>query len=148
MTQEKNQYKPLISIAWYENDKVKTGYWEEEQKYWSNLDIISGIDKGYYNDGKKHGLWQMYSIEGNLIRESTFKDGKQVGKQRCWYPDTGILGISGQYNDSNQKEGKWTWFHKNGTARTIAFYDDKERRTVQQEFLLSGSFYKETLFIR
>lgn len=63
-------------------DQLKHGEW----KYWDQDGTLITVEN--YKNGKKHGLWQVYSSEtGILLEESNFIDDKLHGVAKTFYID-------------------------------------------------------------
>ncbi len=93
------------------------------------------LTTGQYQNNKKTGSWKSFSEEGRLIDSTYYKDGFMFGLSRSWYEDGSLKDSfyfenggngsgrgywpdrtakdSGTYS-SDKKEGRWTYYHKNG----------------------------------
>ena len=71
------------------------GYWED---YWSNGNLMH---KGNYVDGKENGYWESYWSNGNLDYKGNYVDGKEHG---YWeeYWSNGNLDYKGFYDMGNK----------------------------------------------
>jgi antitoxin component YwqK of YwqJK toxin-antitoxin module len=69
--------------------------------------------KGYYKNGKKHGVWEHYHDNGLLHRKETYKDGKE---ECFWkmYDINGKLKFKNSYNLGYLINGVLKNYHKNG----------------------------------
>ena len=57
----------------YNKDGQRHGLWE---KYWDNNQLMY---KGVYVNGKKHGLWEHYHGNGQFYCKCTYVNGKEHG---------------------------------------------------------------------
>ena len=53
---------------------------------------------GFYESGRKNGIFRSYSKDGNLISEESFLNGKLHGKS-IWFTKTGIPHIIGLFQN-------------------------------------------------
>lgn len=75
---------------------------------------------GAYKDGKRHGLWVSWYMNGNKWSEGTFRNGKSEGK-RITYFENGKVRYEGSYKN-DQRIGKWR------------FYDETGKLLAEQDF--------------
>jgi antitoxin component YwqK of YwqJK toxin-antitoxin module len=74
-----------------------------------------------YNDKfEKHGPWEHYWQNGNLMHKGEFKDGQRVGYWEI-YNRNGSLRYNGIYN-MNKCVGLWKTYYPDGTLHKIEFY--------------------------
>ena len=79
--------------------------------YWLNGQLMF---KGTYKNGKKDGPWVEYQENGQLDSKGTFKDDKQDGPW-VYHFDNGQLWQKGTYKDG-KKNGPWVGYKKDGTV--------------------------------
>ncbi len=78
---------------------------------------IKPIDK----DGKPHGLWKRYYHDnGNLSSKGYYLNGKQHGLCE-WYHDNGKLSSKGYYLNG-KKHGLCESYHSNGNLSSKIYY--------------------------
>jgi len=103
--------------------------------------------KGLLNDqGNKQGYWTFYFNNGAVEEQSTFEDGKAVGKSVSWY-DNGIKSEEDQYVGGELDGDIRTWYY-NGQPRITARFTQGKRNGWMREyssdgFLQSTTWYKE-----
>lgn len=120
-------------------DQLKHGEW----KYWDEDGTLITVEN--YKNGKKHGVWQVYSAEtGILLEESNFIDNKLHGTAKTFYIDgvpctvenfisgqrnglaesyfiDGKLSIQGIFHEG-LKIGVWNYYDQNGKLRKVVDY--------------------------
>jgi len=66
-------------------------------------------DVGYYDNNRKHGVWEHFHKNGQIYDKYIYDKGKRQGLYQQWH-ENGQLIIEGHY-DNNAKQGLWkTWF--------------------------------------
>jgi antitoxin component YwqK of YwqJK toxin-antitoxin module len=71
--------------------------------------------------GEKDGPYQLYSENGVLKEESTYKNGLFIGKRKLFYDD-GTLEIEENYIDGGILEGPYKSYHTNGKLQAEKIY--------------------------
>ncbi len=78
----------------------KKGDLVEATFYHDNGEIAQ---KGFYKDGKLHGTWKSYDVNGKKVALGSYENGKKVGKWLFWtektlkevnYEDSRIASVS------------------------------------------------------
>jgi antitoxin component YwqK of YwqJK toxin-antitoxin module len=69
----------IKDIKSYNKEGRKHGYWET---YYLNGRVLY---KGYYNNGKRHDHWEVYNVDGNLSHKGTFDNDKKIGLWEWYY---------------------------------------------------------------
>ena len=82
-------------INLYNERGEKHGYWEE---YYENDQLMS---KGDYLNGKAHGLWEFYYVNGQLWYKGDYLNGKAHGLWEYYYSN-GVLSYKGYYDMGKQ----------------------------------------------
>ncbi|UGU17256.1 nicotinic acid mononucleotide adenyltransferase [Sinomicrobium kalidii] len=91
--------KPVLEK---EGDLVKATYFHD------NGEIAQ---KGFYKNGKLHGEWKAYDIEGNKVASGKYDEGKKVGKWFFWTTEN--------LNEVNFENSKIVSVTKWGNARPV-----------------------------
>jgi len=120
---------------------------------------------GKYIQDKKEGLWISYH-NNRVMRDSTvFSSRNETGKSLSWYPngyprdstalnkdrsgvhvswfDNGIPSAGGRYSPDMKQNGKWKYFHRNGSVSSIELYEDA-RCINKQYFNEKGEIMTDT----
>ena len=85
-----------------------------EATYYHDNGLIE--QQGTYNtDGKLHGVWTSYDIEGNKIALANYDNGEKVGKWFFWNIDDGLLSEVDYDNAKISNVIEW----KNNTEVTL-----------------------------
>ena len=98
------------------------------------------IEKGYYLDGHKNGLWTTFYSSGRVKHEITYKEGKPIGPARFYYK-SGKLSEEGYWN-INHWEGQYRFYHPNGKLAYDWSYDKKGKRTGEQKYFYENGNIK------
>jgi len=114
---------------------------------------VTGQWNGNYKDGKPDGLWEKYSVDGELEEKGSYKDGIRLGRWTLYYREQGgveFLGIfnggfnsgmiakaTGSYNDS-KKDGLWEYYRWNGKVLYKETYKDGLKDGLYEEFYENG----------
>ncbi len=137
------QMEGLYSDSLFKN---KNGYFT----YYYTNGIVSS--QGRYLKNEKEGLWYTFHYNG-MMRDSTiFKNGEPIGTSLGWfgnsfisdsavYEKDGTAVIVNWFDDGQlssygrmvygKKQGKWTYFHKNGNKAAIEEYkEDKVKSRI------------------
>jgi antitoxin component YwqK of YwqJK toxin-antitoxin module len=64
-------------------------------------------------DGKPHGLYQEWSLDGTLAVEAHFEHGQHYGEYKSWW-ENGQLKEEGTYQNDGQRVGRYRWYKTNG----------------------------------
>jgi antitoxin component YwqK of YwqJK toxin-antitoxin module len=75
---------------------------------------------GDFKDGKRHGLWVSWYMNGNKWSEGTFRYGKSEGKRTVYF-ENGKVRYEGTYKN-DLRVGKWR------------FYDETGKLLAEQDF--------------
>ena len=144
-----NNY-PAHLKTFYPNGQVKEESFSKngkrEGKYILYDERGRTLLKGNYLKDYEDGLWQYYSLKGNLEKEINFKEGSREGTYKEYHL-SGNPYIIGQYLH-NQKEGTWKYFnpegetmqeitYKNGNQMQVTRYELKDTREKTKKWELA-----------
>ena len=88
-------------------------------------------------EGKLQGRYTEYYENGNLLLVTTYKDGKQNGYAKKYYPN-GKVEIKGQMKN-NLAEGKFTFFYEDGHRQSIKNFKKGIYDGYYMEFYPNGA---------
>jgi antitoxin component YwqK of YwqJK toxin-antitoxin module len=107
------QFQALETLD--ENGKYTEWYPGHEQ-----IKVIGRKD----DEGKRQGIWKLYTKDGIELSLTVYKDGQKDGYSIVRYP-TGIVRYSGKY-DMNQRVGEWRFYDQSGQlVKTEKFPEQK-----------------------
>ena len=104
---------------------------------------------GHWKDGKQNGLFQLYTEEGILVDDASFKEGERDGLTKQFYSDTGKLRVLGNYKNG-VLAGEFKAYYPNGNLQGEVTYKNGEMNGEFKEYhenkniRLSGN-YKNSL---
>lgn len=84
---------------------IKDGYFEEFELGWMpgaayitnlNRNIETVVKSGYFENGKKNGVWKSYNFNGDLLSSFTYKDDIRQGPYEL-YDEDGAVQEKGEY---------------------------------------------------
>jgi len=129
----------LEIVTIYKKGKVlrqdKPGKTEKITRYHDNGRIKA---QGYFKNGKKDGVWKLYSSKGKNLKSVTYANGliiRDEGSSRkdsskpiqegvhLTYHDNGRIHISGTYQNS-EKTGEWREYNQRGNVIAISIYSE------------------------
>ncbi len=90
------------------------------------------VQKGYYKDGKKQGVWEIYYPNGQLKAKITFKDNRQYGPVTTYYPNGNVREQG--YWKGNKWVGDYKFFYENGNPMYIWHFNQYGRRDGEQKY--------------
>ena len=95
--------------------------------------------QGLVKNGKKDGVWKLYSSRGKMVKSVTYASGKIIrddGSSKkdapksssrkdsyLTYHDNGRIKVSGSFKD-NKKSGEWREYDERGKIITITIYSN------------------------
>ncbi len=78
--------------------------------------------EGKYVNRQKDSIWLYYSeLDGQLLSEEVYREGKLYGEVRNYYPETGQLAEITHYKDG-LRDGPWKKFFPDGKIMVEAHY--------------------------
>tara|TARA_R110001592_G_scaffold23130_3_gene91167 strand:- start:2419 stop:3513 length:1095 start_codon:yes stop_codon:yes gene_type:complete len=133
-------------------------YRHENTKIWQKYEIVNGKPHGkwlyfhidgkpsieeVYENGKKQGTWKSWHGSGEQWTEETYTDGKKNGVSKRWRWD-GIKEYTGRFKD-DKRHGKWVNYFDNGFKMNEGKYKNNKRDGKWLEYHLdSESISNET----
>ena len=134
--------KKLQMDGTYDDSTCKTA--NGRFRYFHSNGSLSQV--GRYMHGKKEGLWLSYHYNGMIDDSSSYSNGHLIGNCYGWY-DNGYLSDSatwnadgsgvkvawfnngspsygGRYSAHEKKNGKWTYYHRNGKLSAVEQYNN------------------------
>ena len=103
-------------------------------EYYSNGNMFTS---GKYNNGKKEGLWKIYTESGLLWKSYEFKNDELNGQYISYYASAGTKEIVGNYKN-NKLDGSWNEYYSNGNRRKSGEYLNGEKTGVFTEWFSNG----------
>jgi antitoxin component YwqK of YwqJK toxin-antitoxin module len=83
--------------------------------------------KGRKNaEGKKEGVWKMFTEDGYDLSIQTYKDGKRDGAVIVYHPN-GALHYSGDY-ENDERVGTWKFYNEMGELVNTENFDASETK--------------------
>lgn len=71
-----------------------------------------------YLEGKDHGEWQFFFLNGNIRTKGKFNNGKRIGLWLYYY-ENGQLWKSYEYDNAGKPKGEWKTYTKDGYLEKI-----------------------------
>lgn len=111
--------------------------------------------KGNYVDGKKHGIWKIYTynlrkkrpentmVVGDLLYEVTLRNGVLFGPLKVYQQD-GLKCLTTIHNDTIR--GIFMQFHPNGKMKYKGMIDQSKPFFEGTEYYETGSKYRDRRF--
>jgi len=123
---------------------------------------VEHIERGPMAEGKREGLWQVFSSAGELWMEQEFRDDQLDGVTRIWAPDgwkqqersyqkgilhgpltawnrDGSLAFMIEYANG-RKQGAWLEMYPGGSIKARGYYQNDELNSYCEFFLPNGSY--------
>ncbi len=122
-------------------DEISEFYSIAKQKW---AEIVQKNTEEWY--GKKETI--TYYYEGEQLQAIGKMEGSTPTGKWDFYADNGRLSITGNFNQSGNREGDWIWYYSNGKKSEMANYIDGKLNDVNHQFYENGnkklvSYYKE-----
>ena len=96
---------------------------------------------GKYLKKQKHGVWNYYTPNGNLVFTEEFREGKKHGKFLTYYPTGQVFEQVTWQND--KKNGSTIQYYLNGQAKSMLFYKDGIEEGAVRLYHPDGEFRLE-----
>lgn len=122
----------------------RIGYWilTGEMKKDKNYNPVSKVEEGYFDNGRKKGLWTKYYPKGSVKSKITYVNGRAQGdfviyykngkieEKGTWkskvysgdfvrYYEDGTVSQKKFFNEKGKTEGKVTYYYPNGQAELV-----------------------------
>ena len=104
-----NVVRPLVEVD-------NNGVYKEWYPGFKQLKFTGVQDK----DGKRNGVWKMYSESGKELSITEYKHGKKDGISVVYHPN-GVLHYRGEYTN-DEKTGLWKVYDINGVLQSEVDY--------------------------
>ncbi|MBN2165662.1 MAG: toxin-antitoxin system YwqK family antitoxin [Marinilabiliaceae bacterium] len=138
---------------------------------WINFDASKQqvVEKGFYVDGKKDGLWISYFPNGKEKHRITFKNGiasglavfyyengkmweqgiweidHWVGKYQFFYP-SGQIAYDWNYNKAGKRNGVQKYYHENGNVKYSGSWENGKTSGTLKIFSELGELSGERIY--
>ena len=100
---------------------------------------------GLITKGLKSGKWTITnSVDGTVIQESNYINGKMEGLIKNYFVD-GKIYIEGD-SKNDKREGKWTWYFENGQLETSVTFVDGKKEGEQPFYNDSGELTRTEVY--
>jgi len=99
-------------------------------------------EKGYFKDGKPHGLAEVYHENGQLMGKVNYKDGEQHGLFES-YHENGQLEAKVNFKDGEQ-HGLFESYHENGQLEAKVNNKDGEFHGLAESYDEDGKEYSSS----
>lgn len=100
------------------------------------------LETGSFVDGKPHGLWVSYYLNGQLKNKGEYQDGKRSGHW-VFRHETGELMFEGGFKEG-VKEGFWKIFTEEGQLFREGEYKDGKEEGFWITYTKNGKTYPPT----
>lgn len=101
-------------------DTTDNNIYQEWYEGHQQIKIKGGLDK----DGKRHGVWKFFDVNGKDRSITTYRHGKRHGHTIVYYPN-GMLNYKGEY-DNDSTVGEWKFYFQDGSIHKIVNYDEEK----------------------
>ncbi|MFY0631688.1 MAG: toxin-antitoxin system YwqK family antitoxin [Flavobacteriaceae bacterium] len=104
------------------------------------------IERGYFSNGEKTGLWEKYYFNGNKAYEKNYHNGYRKGAWKEYF-ESGKLKEKYFFNNDHRLEGHYSMHYDNGNPKTRGNYDEKGRKSGKWiEYNSEGKIRKSALY--
>jgi antitoxin component YwqK of YwqJK toxin-antitoxin module len=137
----------LQTVFYDSGTKMSKGMMQNglETGEWTNWHENGNIkSNGYYAEGQKDSLWQLYDETGILTAAGMYDDGTENGTWVNFYPD-GLVSDSGSYRDG-LKEGLWKYYSETGNLEYTVNYKAGKMDGETTLYSPSGNIVKVEYF--
>lgn len=131
---EINYYRMGREIYHYDNGERNGIY---EKIYQNRV-----VERGFYVDGRKRGIWEYWDLEGKLLVIKVY--GENEGFHFATYHPNGKVMVNGMMKRGNQRIGDWYYFDQEGIMKEHIKYENNNvifRETVQGTNELSRFYF-------
>lgn len=103
------------------------------------------MEEVIFKDGKQDGLRKLFFPDGKVEVEETYKDGNITAKKS--YFDNGQLLVTGQYDEAVTMTGEWTYYYQNGKIKEIVTFKNNVENGSFKEFYENGHIKAEGSYV-
>jgi uncharacterized protein len=165
-----NQSSPDVNASWCQKQGVRHG--DFARWYPGTNDGLGSPLKqveGFFDEGKRTGIWTIWNIEGAVLSQGEFKDDLEEGHWHWWQADgmpveagefangqrtgswtgwfaSGHAKWTGEYNNGN-KDGQWDKLRPGGTVEEKATWKDGLLDGVYENFFESGAPFEKGQYL-
>ena len=86
------------------------------------------IERGGYQDGREHGLWQQYYPGGRLRQQRSYTNGQKVGDYVAWWPN-GQQQLQYRFSGDEYEGTCREWNEKGGLIQEMNYHKGHEEGT-------------------
>lgn len=108
----------------------------------NNDDKVYNKAHGAIRGGKLDGPWLYWNNDGQLILLKNFENGEPFGRFVSYYENGNIMSdglVRGSDNSGNKlRDGKWTFWDKNGVLREVVQFNEGRREGLTKYFSITG----------
>ena len=117
------------------NINLKNGIIDGQyNEYYSNGNIFTS---GKYVNGKKEGLWKIYTENGLLWKSYEFKNDELNGEYISYFASAGTKEVVGHYKN-NKLHGIWEEYYSSGNKKKSGKYENGAKTGIFTEWFLNG----------
>jgi antitoxin component YwqK of YwqJK toxin-antitoxin module len=107
--------------------------------YYESENYENKIDEEYFEiNGKKHGLYTRYDLEGCMIRIIEYIDGKKHGQYIEYYHFNNNIFYKCNFNN-DIKVGQSVFYHENGQIDNICHYKNGKKSGMRYWYYITQS---------
>ncbi len=96
--------------------------------------------------GKKQAVSYNYVSE-KLQAIGFFKDGQPYGKWDFYSDKDGRLTGIGEFTDNRAENGRWEWYHYDGSLKEVAFYNNGKLEGKNKVYHSNGQLYIDANYV-
>ncbi|MGR7811931.1 toxin-antitoxin system YwqK family antitoxin [Lacinutrix undariae] len=119
--------------VWYYNDIPFNGYSEKINAAGTTIERL-----GFYN-GKREGVAETWSNNGNLRIQSYYKQNKLTGLYESWW-ENGTLSLQVNYVKGKKEGEERQWFSTGELSKVRQLKEGRENG-IQKAWLINGKLY-------
>ena len=97
----------------------KDGKWDGPCVFWFENGLK--MHQGNYLNGREHGEWRFWRMDGTNSQVQTFDNGEKDGPYVWWHPN-GKKGVEGTFK-RGARDGLWIFYNEQGEQNKFISYD-------------------------
>ena len=97
----------------------KDGKWDGPCVFWFENGLK--MYQGNYLNGREHGEWRFWRMDGTNSQVQTFDNGEKDGPYVWWHPN-GKKGVEGTFK-RGARDGLWIFYNEQGEQNKFISYD-------------------------